>query len=272
MSHLAASTPAPPSPASKAPGSAAPIPRFDRVKLVPAYKAISSAIEQRIVQGELTPGTQLPTEQELAEQFGVNRSTVREAIRQLEQEGLVERGGSKRLHVTMPGVHDAAPRAARALLLHQVTFEELWQLAIVLEPQAARLAAQSATDKDIQALKTSLERLQEHHDGADAIHSHATLDIEFHALVARISGNRALMLAREPINLLYQPSLTRLQKVLPQMEARNLEAHRRIVRAIAEHDAEQAHEWTRKHLADFQRGYAMAGIPMNTPLQAYPPP
>lgn len=260
-----------PAPGPGAARAAAPMPRFDRLQVVPAYKAISGAIEQRIMQGDLRPGTQLPTEQELAEQFGVNRSTVREAIRQLEQEGLVERGGSKRLHVTMPGVHDAAPRAARALLLHQVTFEELWQLAIVLEPQAASLAAKAATDEDIQLLKASLEGLQEHHDSAGAVETHAMLDIEFHALVARISGNRALMLAREPINMLYQPSLIRLQQVLPQMEARNLEAHRRIVRAIAQRDAELAHEWTRKHLIDFQRGYAMAQIPMNTPLQAYPP-
>jgi len=253
-------------------GPAAPMPRFDRLQVVPAYKAISGTIEQRIVRGDLRPGTQLPTEQELAEQFGVNRSTVREAIRQLEQEGLVERGGSKRLHVTMPGVQDAAPRAARALLLHQVTFEELWQLAIVLEPQAAILAAKAATDDDIQALKASLQGLEEHHDSAGAVDTHTMLDIEFHALVARISGNRALMLAREPINMLYQPSLIQLQQVLPQMEARNLEAHRRIVRAIAERNAELAHEWTRKHLIDFQRGYALAQIPMNTPLQAYPPP
>jgi GntR family transcriptional regulator, transcriptional repressor for pyruvate dehydrogenase complex len=102
------------------------LPLFERVKVLPAYKAISELIEQRIVSGEIKPGVQLPTEQELAQQFGVNRSTVREAIRQLEQEGLVERQGSKRLQVTMPGVYDAAPRAARSLLLHQVTFEELW--------------------------------------------------------------------------------------------------------------------------------------------------
>ena len=87
--------------------------------------------------------------------------------------------------------------------------------------------------------------------------------------MARISGNRVLMLAREPINLLYRPSLIRLQQALPQMQRRNLEAHKRIVRAIAAHNADQAHEWTRKHLIDFQRGYALARIPMNTPLQAY---
>ncbi|NMM06604.1 FCD domain-containing protein [Polaromonas sp.] len=242
---------------------------FERVKVMPAYKAVCTVVEQRIVRGELKPGTQLPTELDLAQQFGVNRSTVREAIRQLEQEGLVERRGSKRLHVTMPGVYDAAPRAARALLLHQVTFEELWQVALVLEPQAARLAAAAAAPADLQELQEAVDRLCAHDKCEESLQSHAELDIEFHALVARISGNRVLMLAREPINLLYRPSLIRLQQALPQMKRRNLEAHKRIVRAIAAHDADQAYEWTRKHLIDFQRGYALARIPMNTPLQAY---
>jgi GntR family transcriptional regulator, transcriptional repressor for pyruvate dehydrogenase complex len=244
-------------------------PRFERVQVMPAYKAVSGVIEQRIVSGELKPGTQMPTEQELAEQFGVNRSTVREAIRQLEQEGLIKRLESKRMQVTMPGVHDAAPRAARALLLHQVTFEELWQVALVLEPQAARLAAAAASSADIAELQDSVGRLSAHYKADGSVQTHAELDIEFHALVARIAGNRALMLAREPINLLYRPSLIRLQEALPQMERRNLEAHKRIVKAIAARDADQAHEWTRKHLIDFQRGYAMAGIPMNSPLQAH---
>ncbi len=244
-------------------------PLFDRVKITPAYKTVSDVIEQRIVRGGLKPGVQLPTEQDLAQQFGVNRSTVREAIRQLEQEGLVERLSSKRLHVTLPGVYDAAPRAARSLLLHQVTFEELWQVALVLEPQAARLAAAAAGPADIAELNDAIERLATHHKAGGAIPSHAELDIEFHALVARVSGNRALMLAREPINLLYRPSLIRLQQALPQMERRNLDAHKRIVKAIAAGDAAMAHEWMRKHLVDFQRGYALAGIPMNTPLQMH---
>ena len=244
---------------------------FERVKAIPAYRMISGVVEQRIVHGELAPGTLLPTEAELADQFGVNRSTVREAIRQLEQEGLVERRSSKRLQVTMPGIYDAAPRAARSLLLQQVTFAELWEVAVVLEPQAARLAALSATNEYIEQLAANVERLSLHHKNGGSMQEHAQIDIEFHATVARASGNRVLMLAREPINLLYRPSLTRLQAVLPQMERRNLDAHKRIFKAIAGHDAEQAQEWTRKHLIDFQRGYALAKIPMNTPIETNHP-
>jgi DNA-binding FadR family transcriptional regulator len=136
------------------------VPRFERVKVTPAYKAVSGAVEQRIVRGDLKPGTLMPTEQNLALQFGVNRSTVREAIRQLEQEGLIARDGSKRLYVSMPGVYDASPRAARSLLLlHQATFEELWQVAMVLEP----LAATAAMPVDVLELHDALDRLSAHY-------------------------------------------------------------------------------------------------------------
>ncbi len=242
---------------------------FQKVKVTPAYQMISGVVERRILGGELTPGTMLPTEAELAAQFGVNRSTVREAIRQLEQEGLVERRTSKRLYVTMPGVYDAAPRAARSMLLQQVTFAELWEVAVVLEPQAASLAAAAANPVDIEQLAANMDRLQSHYRQGGSVDEHALIDVEFHALVARASGNRVLMLAREPINLLYRPSLARLQAVLPQMIRRNLEAHKRIFKAIAARDVAQAREWTRKHLIDFQRGYTLAKIPMNTPIETH---
>lgn len=246
-----------------------PEPLFQKVKVTPAYQMISGVVERRILGGELAPGTMLPTESDLAEQFGVNRSTVREAIRQLEQEGLVERRASKRLHVNMPGIYDAAPRAARSLLLQQVTFAELWDVAVVLEPQASSLAAAVANPADIEQLSINMDRLQLHYKQGGSIDEHALIDIEFHALVARASGNRVLMLVREPINLLYRPSLARLQAVLPQMIRRNLEAHKRIFKAIVARDMEQAREWTRKHLIDFQRGYTLAKIPMNTPIETH---
>ena len=88
---------------------AAPI--FKTLRRDPAYKAVSGVMAQHILSGRLKTGTALPTELGLAAQFGVNRSTIREAMRQLEQEGLVERRGGKKMFVTLPGLFDLAPRA-----------------------------------------------------------------------------------------------------------------------------------------------------------------
>jgi len=248
---------------------------FRRMRIAPAYKAVSAEIERIILSGALEPGAPLPTEQELAQQFGVNRSTLREAIRQVEQEGLVERREGRRLFVALPGLTDFAPRAMRALVLQQATFHELWQVAVVLEPLAAQLAASAAREDDLQALAANLARMdmlaQQAAEGdaqAQAQRQSALieLDVQFHALVARAGRNRALMLAREPVSLLYSATLARMQGQLPQMHARNLAAHRHILDALRQHDAERAELWMRKHIVDFQRGFVLAQLDMHVPV------
>ena len=235
---------------------------FQRVVVEPAYKAVSAAIERAILDGALPPGAALPTEQELSDRFGVHRSTVREAIRQVEQEGLLQRREGRRLFVCLPGVHDLAPRATRLLLLHQTTFQELWDVALALEPLAARLAASQATADDLALLQANVDATA----AETAPPALVALDMEFHALVGRASHNRALMLAREPVGLLYNPTLLQIFQRLPQAAARNLDAHRHTLDALRARDADAAAEWTRKHMVDFQRGFAMAGLSMRTPI------
>jgi GntR family transcriptional repressor for pyruvate dehydrogenase complex len=230
----------------------------------PAYKAVSAQIERAILDGALPLGAALPTEQELAERFGVHRSTVREAIRQVEQQGLLQRREGRRLFVCLPGMHDLAPRAMRMLLLQRTTFQELWELAMSLEPLAARLAAQRAEALDLQQLQQHLASSGERDTNDDA--ALVRLDVEFHALVGRASHNRALMLAREPVGLLYNPTLLQLFGHLPQARARNQAAHQHIVEALQRGDAEMAAQWTVKHMVDFQRGFAMAGLDMAAPI------
>jgi DNA-binding FadR family transcriptional regulator len=235
---------------------------FQRVVVEPAYKTVSAAIERAILDGALRPGAALPTEQELAERFGVHRSTVREAIRQVEQEGLLQRREGRRLFVCLPGVHDLAPRATRLLLLHQTTFQELWDVALTLEPLAARLAASQATADDLAQLQANVDASA----AETRLPELVALDMEFHALVGRASHNRALMLAREPVGLLYNPTLLQIFQRLPQASARNLAAHQHTLDALRAGDADGAAEWTRKHMVDFQRGFAMAGLSMRTPI------
>ena len=162
-------------------------------------------------------------------------------------------------------MQDLAPRTARLLLLQQTTFQELWDVAVSLEPLAARLAATSAQANDLQQLEDNLAASQGERDDAALVR----LDVEFHALVGRASHNRALMLAREPVGLLYSPTLVQIFRHLPQAKARNLAAHRQIVDALARRDADAAAGWTRKHMIDFQRGFVMAGLDMAKPIATH---
>ncbi|WP_372002449.1 FCD domain-containing protein [Tistrella mobilis] len=227
-----------------------------KLKIPPAYQVVSKELQRLIVDGRLKPGEQLPSETELATRFGVNRSTIREGIRQLESEGLLRREGRKRLVIAIPGQEDISPRMERALLMHDVKFKELWEVARVLEPLAASLAAARITDAQIDALDVNLDataRLVAAGEPTDGV------DTEFHTMLAEFSGNRALMLSREPIGqLLFRPYVE-LGKQVKQAPRRNLEAHRAIVAALKLRDADEASTWMVRHIEDLRRGWLLSG-------------
>ena len=231
-------------------------------RATPAYRQVSDQLRQRIVGGELRAGDALPIEADLSAQFAVHRSTVREALRQLEQEGLVQRSG-KKLLVTLPQPGELAQAAQRALRQQQVTFREVWEVASTLEPLCARLAAERITSEQLQRLQDNLAQTQAL---VDAGQSPVQVTIEFQAIVAEAAHNQALLLARAPVSLLMLAGYAAIAPRLPQSGARLLEAHRHVLESLRQQDAESAVAWTRKHLADHRRGFEFAGLDMDAPV------
>lgn len=223
---------------------------------LPAYRQVADAIASMILQGQLKTGDVLPAETSLAVQFGVNRSTVREAIRALEQNGLVRRDGGKKLFASRPRHADTAAQVSRAMLLHDVTFLNLWETIAALEPVAAALATERATADEIAALEDNLARTRQSLDNLESL---TELDIEFHHLVAQASHNPALLLSREPLSHLFYPAF---YQVMDRLNARErlVSAHTRIVDCIRSRDVAQARAWMDKHIVDFRRGYELADL------------
>jgi len=228
----------------------------------PAYRVISESLRQRIVRGQVQTGQAFPTETELATHYGVHRSTVREGLRQLEQDGLLQRMG-KRLIVSIPRHNDLAQAAERALRMHQVTYRDVWEVASSLEPMCARLAAERITPEELGVLQRNLEVTAALVQAGD---SPIAATIEFHSLVAEATHNQALLLARAPVSLLMRSGYAAIAPVLPQSGARLLEAHRHVFAALTLRDVDAAVAWTRKHLLDHQRGFEFAGLDMDLPI------
>jgi DNA-binding FadR family transcriptional regulator len=229
---------------------------FEPLDDYPAYRQIAKLIEQRIVGRVLRAGDPLPSESDLARQFGVNRSTVREAIRELETQGLLGRGrGEKRLRVTAPSPMHVSSGVSRALALNDVTYLELWEAMMAIEPAAAQYAAVRRTTGQLQALlRTSARFRREAADTASAVA--AVLD--FFNAVAGASGNQVLALAQAPLNVLLAATLTQIIERVPQARARIGEAQGRIANAIKRRQSEVARSWMEKHIRDFKRGYELA--------------
>jgi GntR family transcriptional regulator, transcriptional repressor for pyruvate dehydrogenase complex len=231
---------------------------FDQIQIEPAYRKVATAIGARILDRSLREGDRLPPEMELARQFGVNRSTVREALRELESNGLVmRRPGSKLMSVSRPQHLAIAEAVTRALVLHDVTFLEVWEALTLLEPPIAAAAARARTAQDLAQIVTVCEKF-----ASDNVETEAAVQgaAEFFRSVGRATHNQVLMLAQEPLLQLLAPSLRVMIDKVPQARARIMTAQRRIGDALKARDEEGARTWMAKHIRDFRKGYEIARI------------
>ncbi|WEK58164.1 MAG: FCD domain-containing protein [Candidatus Brevundimonas phytovorans] len=240
--------------------------QLKRLTIPRAYEAVHRALEEEILSGRIATGAPLPTETELAEQFGVTRHTVREGMRALEQGGLVRREAGRRLHAALPHHEELAPRGSRALLMQGVTFRELWEVALRLEICAAELVAPLVDEALIEKLEANLGAMQTAQAEGRSI---IALDVAFHALIAEATHNRVLLMSREPVSLLFYPSLEKLfshPTTRERSPRRIVEAHRAIVQAMRAGDAQALRGWMERHIMDFRRGYDLAGIDLDRPV------
>ena len=232
--------------------------RFEQILIEPAYRKVAAAIGERIVSRSLRDGERLPPETELARQFGVNRSTIREALRELESGGLVKRRpGSKLMSVSRPQ-HDAiAEGVSRALVMHDVTFMEVWSALTILEPPIAEAAARARSAEDLANIVDASERFESlNTDTGRAVHYAA----EFFRRVGKATHNQVLGLAQEPLLQLLEPSLRVMIDKVAQARSRISAAQKRIVEALDARDSDGARTWMARHIRDFRKGYEIAEI------------
>jgi GntR family transcriptional regulator, transcriptional repressor for pyruvate dehydrogenase complex len=232
--------------------------QFEPIRSEPAYRKVAAALRQRILDRTLREGDRLPAETELARQFGVHRSTVREALRELQTGGLLIRSpGSKRFAVTRPATGVVAEGVSHALALHDVTYFDVWEALMILEPPIAECAARRRTRQHLVRIAAAEGRFAaDHANTARAVHHVAT----FFRVIGEATRNRVLMLAQEPLLQLLEPSLARMIDRVPQARDRIATAQRRIRQALDDADPEEARTWMSRHIRDFRRGYELAGL------------
>jgi GntR family transcriptional regulator, transcriptional repressor for pyruvate dehydrogenase complex len=237
---------------------------FAPLLLEPAYRRVAAAIGARILSRELREGERLPPEVQLARQFGVNRSTLREALRELESRGLLQRRpGSKLMSVSRPPQRAVAQGVSHALLLHDVTVRDVWEALTIIEPPLARAAARARTADDLAALEAAAAVFRDCEADSDLAVQRTA---EVFRCVGRAAHNPVLSLAQEPLLQLLEPSLRVMIDKVAQARSRIAIAHRHLREALTARDAEGAHAWMARHIRDFRRGYEIAGIDLGLRL------
>jgi GntR family transcriptional repressor for pyruvate dehydrogenase complex len=209
---------------------------------------VADRLSEAIRSGELPPGARLPAERELGVQFGVGRTSIREALRMLQATGMVTvRPGDGVFVATCSSPHE--PPFARWESLYHYRVEELFEARLAIEPLAAARAASRATEDDLRALSATLvafERGVEEDDLAAMV----LADGDFHEAVTRASRNRMFQAMLGVANHLLIES-KRAGLGAPGRPRRVLAKHRAIFDAIVAGDAQLAESAMRDHLLSF---------------------
>jgi len=220
-------------------------PEFEAIRRNKVYEEVARRLEQLIVE-RMKPGDMLPPERELAENFGVSRSSVRDAIRRLELVGMVEPRQGSGTVVREVSTDNLINPLTTVLLQKRKLVVELLDVRKMLEPPLAARAASHASATDMAEMEDILRRQDEKlRRGQVAIEE----DNEFHYTIAMASENSVVLKILDVLMDLLRESRERALQVEGRPQ-KSIAGHRRILAAIKRHDPLAAELAMRRHIEE----------------------
>ena len=200
-------------------------------------------LREMIVEKEMQPGDKLPSESDLVQRFGVSRSTVREAVKLLTAENIVEIQRGKGTFITMqPGM--VKDPLGLEFTNQSKLLENLLETRMMIEPQITYLAAQRANQANIDQLAHIIEKIQIAGSSKD---NHTPFDVAFHQAVAECTQNDVLYRILPIICDSIQEGYFKTYNV-PGSYERAVQSHINIFEAIVNKDPETAKNESEKHI------------------------
>jgi len=205
---------------------------------------VADHIQQLIIDKKLAPGVHLPAERDFAEQIGVSRTVVREAIHILAARGLLEIKHGSGTIVRQVNADQISEPLNLLLQTQGFTLDHLHQVRTILEVENARMAALQATEADIASLRRILTEMDQVKADAQGF---ADKDAEFHTALARTSHNPLMIMLLDSIRGPMQ-EIRLSVSLYPDLFATVMPDHVRIVEKVAGRDAEGAQQAMQLHL------------------------
>ena len=208
------------------------------VKLISIFK-------QLISEGALVAGCRLPSERELAESFGVSRSSLRQALKVLEIMGVISQRVGDGTYLNSGAGSILGEPMEFLILLDGISFHEIMEARLVVEPELAARAAIRASDEDLKELRAELSTMEQAGLDHELFVHH---DLLFHQAIFKAAGNRVC----GQMFAVVHKSLGKLITVTSQLvePEHTLTLHRRIYQAIRKRDSEDARQKMIEHLID----------------------
>lgn len=211
-----------------------------------AYKVVFDYFKNKILSGEIGIGYKLPAERDIAEQLGVSRNSVREAIRMLEMMGFVESlQGSGNYICCDP--HGYFTQSFNMLMvLRDISYNEIFDTRRAMEFEALTLAVQNITQEELERLHDVLQQMDE----PMSLKSNAKLDVEFHRILIQASHNTLMIYLTQLMSDLLDIFIKNLRTSIlaDRRRAKALRtSHWDIYNALLTHDAARAYEAMEQH-------------------------
>ncbi|MFD2421879.1 FadR/GntR family transcriptional regulator [Amycolatopsis pigmentata] len=226
----------------------------EQVRVPKAAELVAARLRKNIIRGEVREGDFLPPEATLLSRFGVSRPTLREALRVLEAENLIEvrRGSRGGARVKPPDGEMAARYTAFLLEYRSATLSDVFEAAATIESACVSSLARRRTPEDLIRLKEAIDSEEAADDLADSLRAQN----QFHTLVVQLSGNVTLIalseMVRRVIDTATRRGLEREGQSIRQLQARHKsdQTHRMLLDYITDSDAEAAARLWARHLRE----------------------
>ena len=205
---------------------------------------ILEKIKHLISSGSVTPGGKFPPERELAKEFGVNRGSLRQALKVLEIMGVLTQRVGDGTYLSASAELTLKEPLDFLVLLDDLSHHELFETRMIVEPELAARAALRATAEDLIGLRKAIVAMEQCHTNQERLEA----DIAFHECIFRASGNRICHLLFRVIHRNLLTSMSQLSRRVPL--DRPLTYHKRIYEAIQRRNSDEARRQMLEHITD----------------------
>jgi GntR family transcriptional repressor for pyruvate dehydrogenase complex len=231
---------------------------FESVKSNKVSEHIIEQIRTAVFERRLRPGDKLPSERELMEKFKVSKATLREALRSLEALGFLEirKGVTGGAFVTEVNMRKARDCFKNFLLFKNLSLKDLSEVRLLLEPYIVEKATLAITQEDLHRLE-KLIKDSEHAIKNDTSFASRGVEIEFHRIIASITGNPILIFILDFVEDLLIDT-KEILKPGKEFSGKVLRAHKRIYNALLEKNVKKVHEEMVRHIREVEKDLVAA--------------
>jgi GntR family transcriptional regulator, transcriptional repressor for pyruvate dehydrogenase complex len=228
------------------------------------YEQVTSQLRALIAGGGLKPGDRLPAERVLAEQLGVSRIVIREAMKVLEEQGLVKVQVGSGTYVALMEADVVTDAIGRYIQQYASSFEHLSEMRRILEVEVAGLAAERATAEDVARMEQIVESMANAvkglQTGLSDLETFVRVDLAFHTALGEATQNPLLPVLLEPFTDLLA-AYRRRASALPGGPSDALRFHRAILEQVKARNAPACRTLMLEHLQEAAELVARAQAP-----------